>query len=340
MHYNKVTSNRRKNAAVCLGIAALLTAGSAFLGVSSGRAAAYADTGNSANTEVSKVVADNGSKTTTYYVATDLSSSELKDEIVDQVKEDDSRATSVSIGEDNSLDVQKTGMTEAAAESDGKTVDSEETFCEKVVDDNALDTTIVYNVKKTTKLAYKTVTRKSSALRKTTKKVTGGVKGKLVRKYSVTKTNGETTDKTLVATEKTSPKTKVVTKGTGSVTVRTGKTYTGTSGKEIAHYAKKFVGNPYVWGGTSLTRGADCSGFIYSVYRHFGLNVARIPSTAGKRVSLSNLKPGDIILYSGHFSMYIGNGKVVHAINYQYGINITSLNWGKTARSARRVVRS
>ena len=337
MYNRKVKSNRRKNAAVCLGVAALLTAGTAFLGVSSGRPAVYADTGSSST--VSKVVASNGEKSTTYYVATDKSSSELKEEIKDQIKEDDSSVKSVTFSSDSSLEVRSSGLSKSSVESSGNDVDTESEFCDSVVEDNAMDTTIVSTETKTTSIPYDTVNKTSSALRKTTKKVTGGVKGKTVKTYEVTTTNGETTDKELVSTKTTQPKTKVITKGTGSVAVRTGKTYSGTSGKEIANYAKKFVGNPYRWGGTSLTNGADCSGFIYSVYRHFGLNVARIPSTAGKRVSLSNLKPGDIILYSGHFSMYVGNGKVVHAINYQYGIRVTSLNWGKTARSARRVVK-
>ncbi len=335
--YNKVKSNRRKTAAVCLGMAALLSAGTAFLGVSSGHSAVYADTAGS--TTVSKVVASNGEKSTTYYVATNKSSSELEQEVKNQIKEDNSNVKSVTFSDDSSLTVRSSGLDKTSVENSGNDVDSESEFCDSVVEDKALDTTIVSTETSTTTIPYKTVNKTSSALRKTTKKVTGGVKGKTVKTYEVTTTNGETTDKDLVSTKTTQPKTKVVTKGTGSVTVGTGKTYSGTSGQEIANYAKKFVGNPYRWGGTSLTNGADCSGFIYSVYRHFGLNVARIPSTAGKRVSLSNLKPGDIILYSGHFSMYIGNGKVVHAINYQYGIGITSLNWGKTARSARRVVK-
>lgn len=289
--------------------------------------------------EVSRVVADNGDEQTTYYVRTDKSESKLKSEIKETIKDSDSRVTDVRFDADDDLDVYSTGSKHAAIAASGVKVYSEKSFCKHVVDDQALDTTVDYSVSKSTSIPYKTVTRKSSAMRKTTKKITGGVKGKVVRKYTLTKRNGETTDKTLVSTKTTSPKTKVITKGTGSVTVGSGRTFSGTSGKQIANYALKFVGNPYRYGGISLTNGTDCSGFVYSVYRHFGLNVARIPTYSGKRVSLSNLKAGDIILYPGHFSMYIGNGKVVHAINYQYGIRVTSLNWGKTARSARRIVR-
>ena len=118
-----------------------------------------------------------------------------------------------------------------------------------------------------------------------------------------------------------------------------------SSGSAIANYALKFVGNPYVYGGTSLTKGADCSGFIQSVYRNFGYSLPRTSgaqSSAGRAVSLSNLQPGDVIYYTSggsvsHVSMYIGNGKVVHASNRRDGIKISSYNY-RTPAGARRIV--
>ncbi len=122
--------------------------------------------------------------------------------------------------------------------------------------------------------------------------------------------------------------------------------YTSSStGEEIANYAKKFVGNPYVYGGSSLTNGTDCSGFTMSIYAQFGYSIprtSRAQSTYGKAVSLSSLKPGDLIFYRsgstvGHVALYIGGGKVVHASNPSDGIKISNINYRRPC-SARRIV--
>lgn len=106
-----------------------------------------------------------------------------------------------------------------------------------------------------------------------------------------------------------------------------------------------FVGNPYVYGGTSLTRGADCSGFIQTIYRNFGYSLPRTSgeqSRAGRAVSLSSLQPGDILYYTSggsvnHVAIYIGNGKVVHASNPRDGIKVSSYNY-RTPAGARRII--
>lgn len=94
-------------------------------------------------------------------------------------------------------------------------------------------------------------------------------------------------------------------------------------GKEIAIYACGFVGNPYVLGGTSLTNGADCSGFVQSVYKAYGYKIPRTSyqqRSAGKAVSYAEAQPGDLICYAGHVAMYIGNGRIVHASSAKTGI--------------------
>lgn len=113
-----------------------------------------------------------------------------------------------------------------------------------------------------------------------------------------------------------------------------------SKGKQIADYACQYIGNPYVAGGTSLTNGADCSGFVMAVYQAFGYSLPRssyAQSGAGRGVSYSEAQPGDIIYYGGHVGIYIGNGKIVHASTERSGIKITSATY-RSIITVRRIV--
>lgn len=99
----------------------------------------------------------------------------------------------------------------------------------------------------------------------------------------------------------------------------------GSGGSAVANYACQFVGNPYVYGGTSLTGGADCSGFVMAVYAAFGIGLPHSSSAmCGVGYGVSDMQPGDIICYSGHVGIYIGNNTIVHASNPSGGIKYTS----------------
>ena len=104
-------------------------------------------------------------------------------------------------------------------------------------------------------------------------------------------------------------------------------------GVAVAEYACQFVGNPYVWGGSSLTNGTDCSGFVMSVYANFGVSLPHSSTadrTQGYAVDgLANAQPGDLICYSGHVALYIGNGQIVHASSSKTGIIISNADYKK-----------
>lgn len=113
-----------------------------------------------------------------------------------------------------------------------------------------------------------------------------------------------------------------------------------SNGQVIVGYACQFIGNPYVWGGTSLTDGADCSGFVQSVFAHFGISLPRTTYdqiNAGVEVSYDQAMPGDLICYDGHIGIYIGNGQIVNAQNPEQGIGISPATY-TTILSVRRIV--
>ncbi len=117
---------------------------------------------------------------------------------------------------------------------------------------------------------------------------------------------------------------------------------TDISGEELVNFALQFVGNPYKWGGNSLTNGCDCSGFVNLIYKHFGFkNVPRqsqLFKYYGQPVAFANLKPGDIVVYPGHVGIYIGNGNIVEAQSTAAGITCTRPVTCSTITAIRRVL--
>ena len=110
-------------------------------------------------------------------------------------------------------------------------------------------------------------------------------------------------------------------------------------GADLVQYARKFLGNPYVYGGTSLTRGTDCSGFVKGVYKHYGISLPRTSyamRSVGYKVSVSEIQPGDIVCYSGHVGIYAGNGQIINAIDEQRGIGMSDLRY-KSIITVRRI---
>lgn len=111
-------------------------------------------------------------------------------------------------------------------------------------------------------------------------------------------------------------------------------------GKKIAKYGCQFIGNPYVLGGTSLTNGADCSGFVWRIYKDFGYSLHRTSyeqRSDGTEVSYDEMQPGDLVCYSGHVAMYIGGGKIVHASSAKTGIKVSNVGY-RSIITIRRII--
>ncbi len=193
------------------------------------------------------------------------------------------------------------------------------------------------------RIKYQTVTETSSeVLKNTTVIKQEGAYGKKQVTELVTCENGKIVHSEVQESKVLKPsKKKIIVKGTGILPAPpNGSTYQG-DGQAVANYALKFVGNPYVYGGSSLTNGADCSGFVLAVYKHFGITMAHdagVMRGYGKEVSLAEALPGDLVCHYGHVGIYIGGGMIVHAVNESMGIAVTGASYTGPVITVRRIV--
>ncbi len=161
---------------------------------------------------------------------------------------------------------------------------------------------------------------------------------------STTSSKKTTTSSSTSSSKTSSNKSSTTNKTTSSQTASSNSG--STTGSALVAYAKQFVGNPYVWGGTSLTNGTDCSGFTQAVYRKFGYSIPRTSrqqAKVGRSVSASNLQAGDLVFYASggtvnHVAIYIGGGKIVHASNPKDGIKISKYNY-RTPYAIKRIIK-
>ncbi|MGL4485332.1 MAG: NlpC/P60 family protein [Anaerovoracaceae bacterium] len=205
---------------------------------------------------------------------------------------------------------------------------------------------IVEDIQKTPfKVIYKQTSKLDEGEEDVEKK---GKDGEVAITLDCVRINGKVVEeKTIEKKVITAPVKKVVAVGIsrtpgGDYIITKGVTVEGEGkGVKIAKYALNFIGNPYKYGGTSLTEGADCSGFIQSLYKHFGISLPRTSydqAKVGINVPLDKLKTGDIIHYPNHVALYIGNGMVVHAAEPGVGIIVSNMYYKKPT-GARRVLR-
>ncbi len=289
-----------------------------------------------------------------------LRTEEAAGEAVEQAKHhyDKEGSENVSVVAEPSISVEQKEYSLISAPRSCSAADAAERIIDNAESkDPDVTITTTQTVTGTRPVDFNTVQKKSDTLIEDAVAVeTSGKKGEELVTQRVVMVNGEEVSSEEIAAELTrEPEPEVVLKGTrvddkedakgneGSAgrafNVKRnddGKTFKGDlSGKEmgrkVAEYGLKFVGNPYVWGGESLVRGADCSGFVLAVYKHFGISLphdAHAQRNYGIKIgSLSAARAGDLICYQGHIGIYIGNNQIVHAMNEANGITVKTIGY-------------
>lgn len=205
-------------------------------------------------------------------------------------------------------------------------------------------------VDKKKRIKFSVIKKKDRAIHRNTSLVKkAGDEGTEIVTVEKTTINGDLQKEEVIKTEVTEKsKDRIIISGTGTSVAKRGKAsseegdkYSLASGKAVVEFAKKFRGNPYVYGGSSLTKGADCSGFVMAVYKHFGVTLphdAGADRSLGKAVKSSEMQPGDLVCYYGHIGIYAGDGKIVHAMDEANGITVSRIGYnGKRILTVRRI---
>lgn len=226
-----------------------------------------------------------------------------------------------------------------------------ETILGKDGEESLVKVTTNQTVKRKKAVKYKKVVKKSKeAALNTVGVAQKGEKGTEQLTVEATSVNGEIVESEVVdrqvvekpVDEVTVQGTKVEDGAKGDTNTHLGATYSKEAGQQVADYALKWVGNPYKWGGVSLTNGADCSGFVLAVYDHFGIGLphdAGADRAYGVDVSLDEAQPGDLICYYGHIGICIGDNKLVHAMDESHGITVSTIGYnGKRIMTVRRIL--
>lgn len=230
-------------------------------------------------------------------------------------------------------------------------VEEPENFVKRVAKEGSdIKITVNQTVEKIEDISYKTVYKDSDVAALNTEIISEpGKAGKKSTKINSTSVNGDEIESKIVDTKITEEaKNKIVLKGKmlkpgvlGDTTTHLGAEYSKNSGENLVVFAKQFLGNPYVYGGSSLTKGADCSGFVMALYNHYGISLphnATAHRSYGKEVSLSEAQAGDLICFSGHVGIYIGNNQLIHAMDEAHGITISQIGYnGKPILTVRRI---
>lgn len=220
----------------------------------------------------------------------------------------------------------------------------------KLTKDNKIEVKTTQVINKSKKIKHKTIKKTDeNVLLNTTVEKTAGKDGEKIVTLKQTSINDKVrSTKVLKTSVPKESEDKVVLSGTavkpasrGETSSNLGERYSKKSGQEVVDFALKFVGNPYKYGGESLTNGADCSGFVLAVYKHFGVILPHssiADQYLGKGVSLSEARPGDLICYGGHIGIYIGDNKLVHAMDEAHGITVSRIGYnGKKITTVRRI---
>ena len=237
-------------------------------------------------------------------------------------EEESKKKTESSAQTESSSEASSETKTEASSEATTET--SSETTTEsssETTTETSTETTTETTTETSSETTTETTTRTST---ETTTETASQAPSETATESAATETSSEASAEAAPAAETTSAAAAV-----------------SSHGESVADFAVQFVGNPYVYGGTSLTNGADCSGFVMSVYKNFGVSLPH-SSSADRNVGtdvggLENAQPGDIVCYTGHVGIYIGDGQIVHASTASTGIKISEADY-RTPVAVRRVL--